>query len=53
MWLIQVVLEPASFTMEKAALYKKYQAKIHNDHKATTKGFEHFLVDSPLKVHFG
>lgn len=51
-WLrwIQVVLEPASFTEEKYALYQKYQLGIHQDKKNTESGFKRFLVDSPLNV---
>ena len=46
----KVTLEPSSFTEEKFELYKKYQAKIHNDHRESPSGFKRFLVDSPLEV---
>uniref|UniRef100_A0A8H7Y1F9 Arginyl-tRNA--protein transferase 1 n=1 Tax=Psilocybe cubensis TaxID=181762 RepID=A0A8H7Y1F9_PSICU len=46
----EVELEPASFTAEKYALYKKYQLGIHQDKKNTESGFKRFLVDSPLKT---
>ncbi|RUS31787.1 arginine-tRNA-protein transferase [Jimgerdemannia flammicorona] len=49
--LLQIVLEPASFTEEKYKLYCKYQIEIHNDPptKLKEKGFRNFLVDSPLR----
>ncbi|KAJ3371778.1 Arginyl-tRNA--protein transferase 1 [Allomyces arbusculus] len=46
----RTTLEPASFTDAKFALYKKYQIAIHHDPpaKVTPRGFERFLIDSPL-----
>ncbi|CAA7259664.1 unnamed protein product [Cyclocybe aegerita] len=46
----EVTLEPASYTVQKSALYKKYQSEIHNDRKSSPSGFKRFLVDSPLQV---
>ncbi|PPQ77388.1 hypothetical protein CVT25_010970 [Psilocybe cyanescens] len=46
----EVVLEPASYTPEKFALYIKYQMGIHQDHKNTESGFKRFLVESPLNT---
>ncbi|KAI5477039.1 arginine-tRNA-protein transferase [Pseudohyphozyma bogoriensis] len=48
----EYVLEEASFTEEKYALFREYQTKIHNepDSKVTPKGFRRFLVDSPLDL---
>ncbi|KAF9452451.1 hypothetical protein P691DRAFT_828461 [Macrolepiota fuliginosa MF-IS2] len=42
-------LEPASFTEEKYQLYVRYQRDIHNDLQNTPRGFERFLVTSPLR----
>ncbi|KAK4052864.1 Arginyl-tRNA--protein transferase 1 [Microbotryomycetes sp. JL221] len=46
------VLEEASFTEEKFQLFRRYQTRIHQepDSKVTRKGFQRFLVDSPLEI---
>ncbi|ORY90158.1 arginine-tRNA-protein transferase [Leucosporidium creatinivorum] len=48
----EYVLEEASFTEEKYALFQRYQTQIHGepDSKVTKKGFKRFLVDSPLET---
>ncbi|KDR83855.1 hypothetical protein GALMADRAFT_236300 [Galerina marginata CBS 339.88] len=48
--LFETILEPASYTPEKFALYKKYQSEIHNDKRNNPTGFKRFLVDSPLQT---
>jgi len=50
----EVTLEPASFTEEKYALYKKYQMQVHKDaeSKVTRQGFTRFLCEGPLVVRF-
>lgn len=47
----EVILEPASYTSEKFALYQRYQADIHSDVKNSPNGFKRFLVNSPLQPH--
>lgn len=46
----QIVLEPASYTPQKFALFKEYQREIHHDTKSTSWGFKRFLVETPLQV---
>ncbi|TFK55797.1 hypothetical protein OE88DRAFT_1621421 [Heliocybe sulcata] len=47
--IFEVTLEPSSYTDEKFALYKKYQAEIHFDFDNVPSGFKRFLVESPLQ----
>ena len=49
---LTVSLEPAKFSQERYALYKRYQIAVHGDteSKLTEKGFTRFLCDSPLRV---
>jgi len=44
----QTTLEPSVFTLEKYALYNRYQTDIHHDDDNTSSDFKRFLVDSPL-----
>ncbi|KDE06916.1 hypothetical protein MVLG_02804 [Microbotryum lychnidis-dioicae p1A1 Lamole] len=48
----EYVLEEASFTEEKYALFQRYQTQVHHepDSKVTRKGFRRFLVDTPLHL---
>ncbi|KAG6335525.1 hypothetical protein ID866_3555, partial [Astraeus odoratus] len=46
--LLQVALERSSYTDEKYALFKTYQAQVHRDHDTTSTSFTHFLVQTPL-----
>ena len=48
----QMVLEPASYTPQKFALFKEYQREIHHDTRSTSSGFKRFLVETPLQVLF-
>lgn len=45
--------EPAVFSEEKFALYKKYQMCVHNDKEndVTEEAFERFLCDTPFLSH--
>ncbi|EGO01819.1 hypothetical protein SERLA73DRAFT_48986 [Serpula lacrymans var. lacrymans S7.3] len=45
---LQVKLEPASYSDEKYALYRRYQSQIHQDPDSSSTGFKNFLVQSPL-----
>uniref|UniRef100_A0A1I7ZA10 Arginyl-tRNA--protein transferase 1 n=1 Tax=Steinernema glaseri TaxID=37863 RepID=A0A1I7ZA10_9BILA len=38
---------------EEVDLYLKYQKVVHNDHKATRRGFDGFLANSPLVYEAG
>lgn len=49
-YVFQVIIEPASYTPQKYALFKRYQEEIHHDKKSSPSGFERFLVESPLQV---
>ncbi|EGO27449.1 hypothetical protein SERLADRAFT_382325 [Serpula lacrymans var. lacrymans S7.9] len=44
----EVKLEPASYSDEKYALYRRYQSQIHQDPDSSSTGFKNFLVQSPL-----
>ncbi|KAI0832538.1 arginine-tRNA-protein transferase [Trametes gibbosa] len=44
----EVILEPASYTDEKFALYKSYQKEIHHEAKEKESSFKRFLVENPL-----
>lgn len=46
----EIKLEPAEFTEEKFALYKRYQIEVHNDEpeKVTKKSFDNFLCSNPF-----
>ncbi|KAI0321838.1 arginine-tRNA-protein transferase [Amylostereum chailletii] len=44
----QVTLEPSSYTSEKFALFKSYEANIHKSLNKTPGSFDSFLVKSPL-----
>ncbi|KAF5322217.1 hypothetical protein D9619_000501 [Psilocybe cf. subviscida] len=44
-----VNLEPAAYSAEKLALYRKYQSDVHKDHDNSPKQFKGFLVESPLE----
>ncbi|GAA6046515.1 hypothetical protein JCM3770_006187 [Rhodotorula araucariae] len=48
----EYILEPASFTEEKYALFRRYQMEVHNEpaSKVSAKGFRRFLVDTPLDI---
>ncbi|BGP44414.1 Arginyl-tRNA--protein transferase 1 [Rhodotorula kratochvilovae] len=48
----EYIVEPASFTEEKYALFKRYQMEVHNEpaSKVSAKGFRRFLVDTPLEI---
>ena len=49
--IVQVSLEPSSYTDEKFALYKVYQKEIHKEEEEkTTSGFRRFLIQNPLHV---
>jgi arginine-tRNA-protein transferase len=47
---ISVETEPASFTVEKLELFRRYQVAVHGDspEKISEESFQRFLVDSPL-----
>jgi arginyl-tRNA--protein-N-Asp/Glu arginylyltransferase len=49
---LQIVLEPASYTPQKFALFNEYQREIHHDVGSSPSSFKQFLVDSPLQVVF-
>ncbi|GAA5922830.1 arginyltransferase [Sporobolomyces koalae] len=48
----EYVVEPASYTDEKYALFKRYQMEVHSEpeSKVSVKGFKRFLVDTPLDL---
>ncbi|GAA5877358.1 hypothetical protein JCM16303_006255 [Sporobolomyces ruberrimus] len=48
----EYTVEPASFTEEKYALFKRYQMEVHAEpeSKVSVKGFKRFLVDTPLDL---
>ncbi|GAA5908365.1 arginyltransferase [Sporobolomyces salmoneus] len=48
----EYILEPASFTDEKYALFKRYQMEVHGEaeSKVSVKGSKRFLVDTPLDL---
>lgn len=48
----EYIVEPASFTEEKYALFKRYQMEVHSEpeSKVSVKGFTRFLVDTPLEL---
>ncbi|GAA5985354.1 hypothetical protein JCM5350_005155 [Sporobolomyces pararoseus] len=48
----EYIVEPASFTEEKYALFKRYQMEVHSEpeSKVSIKGFTRFLVDTPLDL---
>ncbi|GAA5898234.1 hypothetical protein JCM8208_000190 [Rhodotorula glutinis] len=48
----EYIVEPASFTDEKYALFKRYQMEVHGEpaSKVSAKGFRRFLCDTPLDI---
>ncbi|GAA5901915.1 hypothetical protein JCM5296_006301 [Sporobolomyces johnsonii] len=48
----EYILEPASFSQEKYALFKRYQMEVHGEAetKVSAKGFRRFLCDTPLDL---
>ncbi|GAA6064208.1 hypothetical protein JCM10212_001621 [Sporobolomyces blumeae] len=48
----EYTIEPASYTDEKYALFKRYQMEVHAEpeSKVSVKGFKRFLVDTPLDL---
>ncbi|KAJ2891014.1 Arginyl-tRNA--protein transferase 1, partial [Coemansia aciculifera] len=46
--LIDLRLEPASFSEEKFAVFERYQVAVHGDKEVSRQGFRRFLCDSPL-----
>ncbi|KZT53310.1 hypothetical protein CALCODRAFT_486451 [Calocera cornea HHB12733] len=44
----EVVLELASFSEDKFALYQDYQEHVHKDEEKSSAGFKRFLCHSPL-----
>jgi arginyl-tRNA--protein-N-Asp/Glu arginylyltransferase len=49
---LKVKLVPSTEGTSTFKLFEKYQLCIHNDEKNSQKGYERFLVNSPLKVIF-
>ncbi|GAA5837085.1 hypothetical protein JCM9279_005581 [Rhodotorula babjevae] len=48
----EYIVEPASFSDEKYALFKRYQMEVHGEpaSKVSAKGFRRFLCDTPLDI---
>ncbi|GAA5997142.1 arginyltransferase [Rhodotorula paludigena] len=48
----EYIVEPASYTDEKYALFRRYQMEVHSEpaSKVSAKGFRRFLVDTPLEL---